>query len=190
MRSTIILAICRVSGPACDMRMGLPGRRRRPLARLVVFLARPHSADRLANVVGELKLLLRNELLPLSLRRGGVPLALLLNISPLSSEVFRVDVPVREEDRHTVLGLPARQLELLHKVPEATALLLDVLRGRVVGTRRERPRLLWHDRLRRRRGAFRRHHLRHGARDGERQASTTRGARHGAPWNQCLPPLS
>ena len=76
-------------------------------ARLVVVLAGAHLADLFAHVVGELELLLRDQLLHLGARGlnvlrldGGLVLA-------LGGEVRGVDVAVGQEDGHAVLRLAA-----------------------------------------------------------------------------------
>merc|ERR1711990_580748 len=121
-------------------------------ARLVVVLARAHLADLLAHVVGELEVLLGDQLLHLRARGldvlrldGGLLLT-------LGGEVRGVDVAVGQEDGHTVLRLAAHRLELLEESAEAVALGLDVLRGGVVGAGREGLGLLGDLRLGRRRG--------------------------------------
>ena len=77
-------------------------------ARLVVVRARANRADLLADVVSELEALASDERLALRLGRLGVLLRLLHQILALGGQVGRVDVAVREEDGHAVLGLALR----------------------------------------------------------------------------------
>merc|ERR1719247_812349 len=95
-------------------------------ARLVVLLAGAYVANSLLDVVGQLELFVLDKVLALLLRLDRVKLRLGLDFCPLSREVGRVHVSVRQKDRNAVFRLPTHGLEFLHKGTEAVPLFLHV----------------------------------------------------------------
>ena len=95
-------------------------------ARLVVLRVGAYVANSLLDVVGQLELALLDKVLALLLRLDRVQLRLGLDFCPLSREVGRVHVSVRQKDRNAVFRLPTHGLEFLHKGAEAVPLCLVV----------------------------------------------------------------
>merc|ERR1711988_2061208 len=88
-------------------------------AALVVGLAVGDLANGLRDEIAELERLGRLHLLRLAGLRSDVLLRLRRHRLALRSEVGGVDVAVGQEDRHAILGLAFRELELLEEAAEA-----------------------------------------------------------------------